>query len=87
KTAAPFELKKALFSRDPSERRYHQKGLFYRLPGRPLLKFFYMVIVRRAFLDGAAGLRYSLLQSIYEYFIVLKQREADPRKKGVPSHE
>lgn len=70
-----FSWKKALFSKDFSERRYHQKGLFYKMPGRPLIKWLYMVIGRRAFLDGKAGTTYATLQSIYEYFIVLKTRE------------
>ncbi len=70
-----FSLKKALFSKDFTEKRYHQKGLFYKLPGRPFIKWLYMVIIRRAFLDGSAGLTYAFLQSIYEYFIVLKTKE------------
>jgi len=70
-----FSFKKALFGKDFTEKRYHQKGLFYKLPGRPLMKWFYMVIVRRAFLDGGAGFTYATLQSIYEYFIVLKSKE------------
>ncbi|TWJ00787.1 glycosyltransferase involved in cell wall biosynthesis [Mucilaginibacter frigoritolerans] len=70
-----FSLKKMLFSRDFSQRRYHQKGFFYKLPFRTLIKWFYMVIWRRAFLDGRAGLTYAALQSIYEYFIVIKTRE------------
>jgi glycosyltransferase involved in cell wall biosynthesis len=70
-----FRWSKALFARDFSQRRYHQKGLFYRLSGRPILKLLYMLLARRAFLDGGPGITYSLLQSIYEYFIVLKQRE------------
>jgi hypothetical protein len=70
-----FSWAKAVLSRDFSERRYHQKGLFYRLPGRPLIKFAYMMILRRAFLDGGPGVTYAILQSIYEYFIVLKQAE------------
>jgi hypothetical protein len=57
------------------QRRLHQKAIFYRLPGRPLLKFFYMVLVRGALLDGRAGLTYAALQSFYEYLIVLKTRE------------
>lgn len=70
-----FSIHKAFFSRDFSERRYHQKGLFYKLPGRPLIKWLYMVLGRRAFLDGKAGITYAFLQAIYEYFIVLKTRE------------
>lgn len=70
-----FSLKKALFSSDFTEKRFHQKGLFYKLPARPLIKWLYMVVVRRAFLDGSAGVTYATLQSIYEYFIVLKTKE------------
>ena len=70
-----FSLRKALFSKDFSLRRFHQKGIFYKLPGRPLLKWFYIVFARRAFLDGSAGLTYALLQAIYEYFIVIKTKE------------
>lgn len=70
-----FSFWTALFGKDFTEKRYHQKGLFYKLPGRPLIKFIYMMIWRRAFLDGSVGITYSFLQSIYEYFIVLKTKE------------
>lgn len=65
----------ALLGRDFNERRVHQKALFYRLPARPLIKLLYMLFVRRAVLDGWPGIRYAILQSIYEYFIVLKTKE------------
>jgi glycosyltransferase involved in cell wall biosynthesis len=55
-------------------RRLHQKAIFYRLPGRPIIKWLYMVLLRGAILDGPAGLTYATLQSIYEYFIVLKTK-------------
>jgi len=70
-----FSIRKALFSNDFSERRYHQKGLFYKIPGRPFIKWFYLVIIRRGFLDGGAGVLNATLQAIYEYFIVLKTKE------------
>jgi glycosyltransferase involved in cell wall biosynthesis len=70
----------ALFGADFNERRGHQKAIFYRLPGRPFIKFFYMLILRRAFLDGAAGIRYASLQAIYEYMIVLKVKEMSQTK-------
>lgn len=70
-----FSLKKALFSKDFTEKRFHQKGLFYKMPGRPFIKWCYMVVWRRAFMDGVAGTTYATLQSIYEYFIVLKTKE------------
>jgi glycosyltransferase involved in cell wall biosynthesis len=70
-----FSWKKALFSKDFTEKRYHQKGLFYKMPGRPFIKWLYMVVGRKAFLDGRAGITYATLQSVYEYFIVLKTKE------------
>jgi glycosyltransferase involved in cell wall biosynthesis len=70
-----FLWTKALFDPDFSIRRYHQKGIFYRMPARPVLKWLYLVIWRRAFLDGSVGITYSTMQAIYEYFIVLKTRE------------
>ncbi|AHM62223.1 glycosyl transferase family protein [Flammeovirgaceae bacterium 311] len=70
-----FSLKQAVFSKDFSERRYHQKGIFYKMPGRPVLKWLYMMCIRRAFMDGAAGVTYATLQSVYEYFIVLRTQE------------
>ena len=69
--------KLAFFAPDFNERRLHQKAIFYRLPGRPLIKFLYMILWRRAFLDGWPGVRYALIQSIYEYFIVLKTKELE----------
>ncbi len=65
----------ALFARDFHERRLHQKALFYTLPGRPLLKWLYMMLWRGAVLDGPAGVTYATLQSFYEYLIVLKTKE------------
>lgn len=67
--------KKALFGSTVHERRVARKALFYRLPGRPLIKWLYMMFVQRAILDGRAGLQYVNLQTIYEYLIVLKTRE------------
>lgn len=71
----PFSVIAALTARDFHRRRYHQKELFYRLPLRPLIKFLLLYVGRLGFLDGRAGLTYALLQSIYEYMIVLKTRE------------
>lgn len=68
-------LRTALTHSDFHTRRMHQKALFYRMPARPLLKWCYMMFVRGAVLDGAAGVAYATLQSFYEYLIVLKTRE------------
>lgn len=72
---AEFSVVKAFFEKDFHEKRYHQKELFYRLPLRPVIKFLILYLGKRGFLDGQAGLTYAALQSIYEYFIVLKSRE------------
>ena len=71
--------------RDPDfhTRRLHQKAIFYRLPGRPLLKWCYMMFVRLAILDGAAGITYAMLASFYEYLIVLKTKELRIRNQGL----
>lgn len=65
----------AFFERDFNVRRVHQKALFHRLPIRPLLKFLLLYVVRGGFLDGRAGLRYAVLQAVYEYMILLKTAE------------
>lgn len=67
--------KTALFGKDFHARRRAQKAIFYQMPARPIIKWMYMMFLRRAILDGRAGLMYSNLQAIYEYFIVLKTRE------------
>jgi glycosyltransferase involved in cell wall biosynthesis len=79
---APLSVSKAFLAKDFNERRFHQKELFYRVPLRPLLKFVLLYIGRAGFLDGRAGLTYAVLQSIYEYFIVLKGRELDAQSVG-----
>ncbi len=71
-----FSLKQAFFSKDFNERRFHQKELFYRIPLRPLVKFCILYFGKRGFLDGRAGFQYAMLQTIYEYMIVLKVRES-----------
>ncbi len=80
---AAFSLHKAFFENDFHERRRHQKELFYRLPARPLFKFALTYLGKRGFLDGRAGLSYSLLQAFYEYMIVLKTDELSrPNQNG-----
>lgn len=68
-------LSRALFARDLHERRHHQKGMFHRLPARPVLRFLILYVFKGGFLDGRPGLTYARLQGIYEYMIVLKVRE------------
>jgi glycosyltransferase involved in cell wall biosynthesis len=79
-----FSLKRALFAKDFNEKRFHQKELFYRLPTRPLLKFLLLYVGKRGFLDGNAGFTYAMLQSFYEYMIVLKTRELEYAARSEP---
>jgi glycosyltransferase involved in cell wall biosynthesis len=77
RSQAAFSLHKAFAAADFNERRFHQKELFYRLPLRPVVKFLLLYLGKGGFLDGRAGLAYAVLQSIYEYMIVLKVRELE----------
>jgi glycosyltransferase involved in cell wall biosynthesis len=72
--------------RDPefTHRRAAQKAIFYRMPARPLLKWFYLVLVRGAILDGRPGMEYATLAAFYEYQIELKRREILRRRAGGP---
>lgn len=62
-------------STDPDRRRAGLKELFNRAPSRPLARLFYLLLLRRAVLDGAPGTAYSFMISMYEYWIELKMRE------------
>lgn len=64
----------AILTPDPLRRRRALKRLSYDLPCRPLLRFLYQYILRRGFLDGAAGLRYCRLLAHYERFAVVELR-------------
>ena len=77
-------LRDAFFAKNFHERRVAQKAIFYELPGRPLIKWIYMMFVRGAILDGHAGIMYATLQSLYEYLIEVKCREINRRRSGLP---
>ncbi len=68
--------------RNHAARRTALKELSFRMPFRPLLRFFYMYIIKLGFLDGIPGFHYCLLLSLYEYMIVLKMKELDQQEKG-----
>jgi glycosyltransferase involved in cell wall biosynthesis len=72
-----------LLSRDSASRRKALKSLSFRMPCRPFLKFFYFYFMQRGFLDGRPGLTYCVMQSIYEYMIVVKMKELVLREKGI----
>ena len=75
-------LRQAFFGADFHSRRIAQKAIFYRLPGRPIIKWLYMMFLRGAVLDGPAGIMYATLQSIYEYLIEIKCREILRQRAG-----
>ena len=77
-------LRQALTARDFHERRVAQKALFYKLPGRPLVKWLYMMFARGAILDGHAGITYATLQAFYEYLIQTKCTEMLRLRAGDP---
>jgi len=41
-----------------------------------------LYVLKRGFLDGRAGFRYAVLQSFYEYMIVLKVKELSAREQA-----
>ncbi|MEM7554937.1 MAG: glycosyltransferase family 2 protein [Cyanobacteria bacterium P01_A01_bin.84] len=63
------------FGSSEVERRRALKDLSLRLPGRPIVRFFYMYFMLGGFLDGGAGFAWCMLQAFYEYLIVLKAWE------------
>jgi glycosyltransferase involved in cell wall biosynthesis len=75
-------LKEALFAKDFSDRRVAQKAIFYELPFRPLVKWLYMMVWRRAILDGGSGFMYVSLHAFYEFLIEVKRREILRKRAG-----
>ena len=59
-----------------AQRRREIKRLAYRLPGRPLIKFLWLYIWRRGFLDGRAGYLYARMVAVYENMISIKVKAA-----------
>jgi glycosyltransferase involved in cell wall biosynthesis len=77
-------LSQAIFASNFHERRVAQKAIFYELPARPVIKWFYMMFVRGALLDGSAGVMYATLHSFYEFLIEVKHKELIRRREGKP---
>ncbi|WP_353258412.1 glycosyltransferase family 2 protein [Prochlorothrix hollandica] len=61
-----------LWGKTEVDRRRALKKLSLRLPFRPLLRFLYMYFLLGSVWDGRAGFTWCVLQSFYEYLIVLK---------------
>jgi glycosyltransferase involved in cell wall biosynthesis len=71
----------ALFARDPIERRRMLKRMLYLVPGRPLIVFFYLYIVRLGILDGVPGYYFSRMRAAYEMLIDVKVMESRRRQR------
>jgi len=56
------------------------KRVMVRLPGRALVKFVYLYVICRGFLDGMPGLIYCGLQGYYEFLVGAKVRELEKSK-------
>lgn len=64
--------KSLLAGKSEVERRHALKDLSLRIPCRPLVRFVYMYFFLGGMLDGRAGFTWCVLQSFYEYMILLK---------------
>ncbi len=60
---------------NPIERKRWLKGLWVRLPCRPLLRFIYIYFFRLGFLDGKPGYIYAVFKAIQEFHINAKMWE------------
>lgn len=65
----------ASFFGSPVERKRFIKHWWARLPARPLLRFIWMYIIKRGFLDGRAGLLFCSLMMMHESVISAKLYE------------
>lgn len=66
---------RALASGDRAVRRRAMKNLSFFVPGRSIVRFYYVYIFRGGFLDGMAGFHYAAMISMYEFWIDVKLKE------------
>lgn len=76
---ASGELPASPFGTQAQRRRWLKKK-FFRIPGSPVLYFFYKYVVRLGFLDGVPGLIYCGLQGVQFFHVKAKIHEL--RTKG-----
>ena len=58
------------------------KRLSHALPFRPLLRFLYVYLWQRGFLDGVEGYYFARMHAIYEFLCVAKTRELQKKGRG-----
>jgi glycosyltransferase involved in cell wall biosynthesis len=66
-----------LFGSWPERRRFLKVKVWYRMPARPAVRFFWMYFVKRGFLDGREGRIYCELMAAQEALINAKLLELD----------
>lgn len=71
-----------LFSLRGDQRRRGLRSLSRRLPGRPALRFLYQYLFKWGFLEGQAGLTFSMLMACYEAMIIAKRIELARLSRG-----
>jgi glycosyltransferase involved in cell wall biosynthesis len=64
------------FSRDPLQQRRFLKSIYLRLPGKPLLMFLYLYVLKGGFLDGREGFYFCALRAAHELNTEAKIYEA-----------
>jgi glycosyltransferase involved in cell wall biosynthesis len=69
-------------SHAPVERRRRLKKLSQRLPFRPLLRFLYIYVWQKGFLDGRDGYYFARLHAVYEFLSVAKTYELRRRSQS-----
>lgn len=70
-----------LFSNDPLTRRRVLKGVYLRLPMKPLLMFLYLFVFRGGLLDGREGFYFCALRAAHELNISAKMYELKLRRE------
>jgi len=70
-----FDSSAEKISSQTVDRRRKLKKLSRRLPFRPLLRFLYVYLWQKGFLDGAEGYYFARLHGFYEFLSVAKTRE------------
>ena len=58
------------------------KRLSHALPCRPLLRFLYVYLWQRGFLDGVEGYYFARMHAMYEFLCVAKTRELQKKGRG-----
>ncbi|MGA0871633.1 MAG: glycosyltransferase family 2 protein [Phycisphaerales bacterium] len=69
-------LRSKLFGNILQRRRWFKQRLYRLLPMPWLFRFLYMYVWKRGFLDGAAGVNFSVFISAYEFLISLRMKES-----------